>query len=648
MTRFELFETIVRSVSTNILIPQLPASVRWHLLLDILRGTSPFRGGRLRDFPLSQQREIAAKLAYSIYTERRTGTPGRNNQKGDYSLYDLLTSIVLIDMAVRANTRMNRNLIDDDYFTQHIIRLSTEVFSKPHEAQRAAMLLGVDINEWEDLQGKAIKDPNHIYNKAVTLTVIANYTCKKDSFEDRCLEISKNFDIHPKKLEDLDSLRVDLLYLKTRKVQQFLDGCLSNFVLRGASFWCSQVMSLSRDILSEVNKSDTHLLTDSDSIVIMVLDEARDQDYYHNKVRRFFIDSKHPELLNKKILTANYPRLKQYYDECVRTGMPMIQAIPNIGISVQNQTSLLKLATDYQTKDTEYLSYWNDQNTLVFNPPIPTQGGIKCWGYKGESAFKSEEFKIPPWYHSQNKDEAYGWSATLYSLTDITFHQQVLLELQAWLNRELKCWIGLSRYSKNIAKDLGFEDKLSFIKIDGDNVGKLFSSVSTLSRPRVSICLEEEIKRRFLNAVKKLVQKFNLSLIPATLVYFGGDDLLVTVPSELEHQFLSFFADNLPADNNSESMVNFSCAVIRFKNVDFHDKTQEQDSLQTEIPRLLNPLLEISKNYFKEGIGLLEQQNSGELSDKSLNLLSLYGKEFKTFDMPGLHGFCVELKELRF
>jgi hypothetical protein len=277
LKKIELFETIIKSVSTASLIPQLSAGDRWGLLLDTLRGMPPFRGGRTRDFPFSEQRDNACKLARMLCDTVITGTPGKNKKTGEYSLYDYLSAVAIVDTATR-NLKTTKGSFTESYFTHSIIHLLDKVFNEEPEKLRACLLLGIDSHTFRTHLKKARKDSANVFSNAATLAVISNFNEVDRNKKDSLIEqVISNFEIHPNKVEALKRLKLTTLHIKTRHVQKFLDGCLRHFILRGASFWCSQVLSITRDAICNDISLGARLYTDSDPVVIILLGNDTDE-----------------------------------------------------------------------------------------------------------------------------------------------------------------------------------------------------------------------------------------------------------------------------------------------------------------------------------------------------------------------------------
>jgi len=119
LTKIKLFEAIIKNLSTTALIPQLPSKERWEILLDTLRGMPLFRSGRTRDFPFSEQRDNACKLAGILSQQLLTVVPGQNKKTAKFNLYDYLSAISIIDIASQYH-ESNEYCFNDDYFTYSI------------------------------------------------------------------------------------------------------------------------------------------------------------------------------------------------------------------------------------------------------------------------------------------------------------------------------------------------------------------------------------------------------------------------------------------------------------------------------------------------------------------------------------------------
>lgn len=643
MTKTKLFEAIIKNLSTKTLIPQLPSKERWEILLDTLRGMPLFRSGRTRDFPFSEQRDNACKLAGILSQQFLTVVPGQNRKTAELNLSDYLSAISIIDIASQSH-ESNQYCFNDDYFTYSIIYLIDVVFDEVQDKLRACILLGIDSFTFNAQYKKAKKDNTKLFSRSATLAVIAGFQKEnKENDVSKIEQVAALYEIHHSKFQALERLKVGLLHLKTRNVQKFLDGCLSHFILRGASFWCSQVLSITRDIICKELSSNCRIFTDSDSVVIIAINKEVDA----NKIKQLVIDN----LTNKSIILENYPRLIEHYQAALNEQINIQNVLPDLGVSLSIQESVLKLATDNCCFESANIKRWNDNNTINF---YKDNGNVnkdqRCSGYLGEKTFADKRFISPPWYNQQNIGEAYGWKSSLFSLADISFRQQFLIELQAWLQNHLDFHPDYCTYSKNISRVIGLksnvEDKISFLKIDGDSVGKYFTEQPSICRPRMSICVEENIKYRCLHSVKSLIKKYSLKHIPLDLVYFGGDDLFITIPSFLERDFVDVFIENKPIEPSLHNDIEYTFASIKLTNVKYKDKTSDHDLLQREASKLLNPLLEIAKEYYKNNLTSLEQIEMKNLSSIGQYFLKEHVNDFEFVSNQILHGISLELKKI--
>jgi hypothetical protein len=342
-----LFETIIKSVSTSNLIPQLSGKERWGLLLDTLRGMPPFRGGRTRDFPFSEQRDNACRLAGILCETVLTGTPGQNKETGTYNLFDYLSAVALVDTAIRNNNKNKQKKFTEDYFTLAIIHLNDLVFDKEPDKLRASILLGIDSHTFRTNISKAKRNNAKLFSMAATLAVISNFNQLSKTGKHLTLDqITSYFEIHPTKIQTLRELTLATLHIKTRHVQKFLDGCLSHFILRGASFWCSQVLSITRDVICNDSLFGARLYTDCDSVVIILIDNDTDEKEVKKLIFDNLIDRSNSNAINKAIILKNYPRLARHYEQALSEGINLANVLPPLGVSINKQVSILDLATD--------------------------------------------------------------------------------------------------------------------------------------------------------------------------------------------------------------------------------------------------------------------------------------------------------------
>ncbi|MEH6626618.1 MAG: hypothetical protein V7739_09240 [Motiliproteus sp.] len=600
--KYRIFKKIIRAASTQVLVHQLSARNRWHLMLDVLRGTAPFRGGRIRDFPLSEQRVSSEYLIELLSRDIRTGTPRKYSASGNYSLFDQITAVMLLEMATRSSQKYFGDIKDEDTkYTTAIIALALLVFDDEICQKNAALQMGVSLFEWERLKNK--KYVKKLFNDSASLAVFANYKFESTNYQEKRLELIEHFNVDAKVLDIYDSFIIDIIYLKTRNVQKFLDNCKTHFMLRGASFWCSQIMTYARDIICGFSQSSLHIVIDSDSVIIIAGSAVPSRDCLFEKLYDGIIDQTNGRLLNRDLIFGRYPRLNSLWRHCEITGTSMLAALPNIGLDINRGKSLLSMVLDGQDLESKPESRWNNNNTLEFNSGERSAelSAPQCWGVNGEAAFTAADYRIPKWYNSRSKDEEYGSAATIFSLADLTFRHQSLLEFQSWIENEIERPISFSNYSKNIAKELGLKDKLTYLKLDGDSVGKIFSSTPFIARPRLSHLLEESMIHAILKTASDIIEEFEFAIIPLNVLYLGGDDLFLSFPTDLEESLLPLLDRHLGHRLN-EKKFTFTFSATRLENTSYSEKGLEFDELQMMASQLLNPLLKSSKAYYKEGV----------------------------------------------
>ena len=559
-----------------------------------------YKGSRTRDYPFSLERDNVTYLVKSLCELTFAHAPGQNHVKGSYSCYDLITSLALVDNAMHNSEKASASL-NSEYYTFAIIELFRLVFPRENEWHRACLLLGIDKYKVVHFGKKANKTTRKLFGRAITMSVIANYCReKKLSLADSQIAVQTKFGIHPSKLEDLKNLKVNMLYVKTRHVQQFLDRCLNHFILRGASFWCSQVLSIVRDTVCEYDKLGARLYTDSDSVIIMLVNNRLNEVEIRELITNTLTD-REGKIINENVIFSHYPRLNLHYERAIAESMDITSVIPAIGISLQSNKSLLDFALDRSDENHLIKSYWSESNTLYLSEKTNTELRAKgCTGVDDSKAYTDKSLQVPEWYRQKNKGENYGWQASLFSLTDISFKQQYLMEMQRWLSDELGYYPDYFDYSKNIGEKFSLGTSSSFIKIDGDNVGRYFTSAPSACRPRFSICLEENIKHRFKTTILQIMQKYSLRHLPIDLIYFGGDDLVFVIPSELSVDFIELFSSNNPQGTPFENSIKYTFSEIFIDTSKIDNNLIAEEVLRAEIPRFLNPLLNIAKKLLKD------------------------------------------------
>ncbi len=589
--KHELFTDLLEQASVNTLTSLLSAKSRWRLTLEILLGHAPIKGGRTRDFPFSTQREKNTALSLLLIEYQYEGfIPGANKKMGrNFSQYDLIIAMMLLDIA-EENCHTHSIIDEELHYSIAIRALINEIFTETDPLEITTLLgisnLGCDAN-------CSIK--NHVKSNlrfAKVMAVIAQEA--RNSDKQTADEIKVLFDIKEGDITRLEKNSLDLIISKTKKVQHQLNRCKQPFIQRGMSYWCSQILSRTRDCIKNAQTASTFILTDCDSVTIQVLSSSIEEDSLHNAIRDQFVDNN--DHLSEKFIHTYYPRLHAYYESAKQQGINTDSVLPPIGNVILEKRSLLQLCTDYSYQSTfEPISY--DDHIISFSDPIPSNSGYPCSGMYGDESLKNPELSVPYWFNKQ-KDEMYGWASTLLSLVGMSYHQATNNALARYLSESTGKKITVVNKHKQLIEYSGKDEThITYIKFDGDKVGKLFTSLSTLCRPALGIKLESLIRDSLLETLSILCKQEELSYTPIDLLYFGGDDLFIAIPSNQATLFLTLFDQELSNNQvklNLELMFSFIAVSIpmKYKTQKLPDGSFIESKVLAEINALLGQVKE--------------------------------------------------------
>ncbi|MGR5423315.1 Cas10/Cmr2 second palm domain-containing protein [Vibrio sp. PNB22_4_1] len=597
-------EELLNASSTSIPIAQLSCLERFDIYIDLLRGHVPFRGGKIRDFPMSRYRFIAGRL-FECLLCMNAKIITRKEAKLQTSFASYINTFYLVERSSRDEylSLGSHNL--SNYYNLLIINLSKLLLSDDKDSVRhITMLLGVSNSEFNRFYDKNIDSHiRDLHKYTEHLLVISNHDFIS---QNKRKEINNTYGINDKQIEFLESRKIKVISIKTKDVQRYLDKCKSLFILRGASYWCSQVMSIVRDIVLEI-ESNAGILVDSDSIILLFSSDNTKRGLLKEIKLRLEGSEGKQQVLNK------YPRIGSYIERFVN------DVFPNIGVLEFINVSLFDLATDKGVIRDE-----GRKHTDKIEFPI-TSGSYHCTLVRNR--YCTEAGFVPDWYTQTKYTDSFSFDAILFSLCEISFNQQTLIESKYQLEKETGFKLNYSQYGSRITKELKLGNTVSYIKYDGDDIGKKFTSISSIERPVLSFSLESKIKQSLIDALIQVEKEIEQNHLIHDLIYSGGDDLFLSVPTDYEKQFID-------AMNTSLSYhlpeVNFTCSVIRIT----HGETQKENMIQGLISLMSNDLLAYAKSKLKKKVG-----NTSIQTD-------LYNKYGEIFTNSHSKGVCFNTKDM--
>ena len=140
------------------------------------------------------------------------------------------------------------------------------------------------------------------------------------------------------------------------------------------------------------------------------------------------------------------------------------------------------------------------------------------------------------------------------------------------------------------------------IKIDGDCVGTRIGRAPFIRRPAIALSIRSETLSNFITAAKgvneELYKLDQGASFPVDLIYFGGDEFLVTLPDYFSEAFLRGFNEGL-----EDTIFTYAKVIMPDNNLSAVQKKE----LKQLAPSYVGPLLEWAKGYAKKDTQRKEQ-----------------------------------------
>lgn len=605
----ETFVGLLRQVSLATPLPMLSARERWQHVTELLLGHAQVRGGRTRDFPFSPQREASALICQALLQHQNRFRPGQSALEGAYSAYDLVVCLQIIE--VSSMDGRDPTLESERHFSSALWVLLDELF--PSEwLPRLATTLGI-AEEGVEISHRWLKQ----YRReelllARTMATLARTDPCGRSGDALKASLLRAYLLRPRQIERLETLRVSLIYLKTRKVQPFLDQCRRSFIQRGASYWCSQITSRVRDIILAEQGGRVSLLIDCDSVTVMVAPASMPCIRWAEQLAQgFFLDPDDRTQLNPGVVERFWPRLQPYYHQARQEGVATAGVLPTLGFDLRPEMSLWTLicqrilaSAGHDNRSPSAIDWLavqpsSDSSEVRVAPQTALD---VCYGHVGQPRFTREEFAMPLWYNPSG-EQSYGWASTVFSLSGLAFNRLTLEALEQLFQERGLSGLRCARTQRELMQALpGAEPEISLLKLDGDGIGKAFSALSLICRPALSASLENAMRRTWLDSLISLIREHHLTTTPIDLIYAGGDDLLIALPSQLSGDFLRAFGLNWErnAGNSALKTVTFTYAEI-VERPQYTRTADNEDSGRSL--REVNRLLDEAKELYREKRG---------------------------------------------
>ena len=396
------------------------------------------------------------------------------------------------------------------------------------------------------------------------------------------------FALRERDLAELNCRRITLLALKTRGAQSFIDACERPFLQRGASFWCSQVTAWARDVAQTHLPGEPALLLDNEAVCWLAVQHAALPDVLHCLQARF-LDDNEPVQLSRQWLQLHGPRLLPYYEAARSAGLQTATCLPTIGVE-RWAPSLLDLCRRPQPDGTR-----KDSAVLVAATRPEAQSITSACCGRPEDPALSDAHGVPGWYNP-GKGEAYGFPSIAFSLADLAFAKEARRAIARQLRSRHGLLVEAMDTQYELVQRLGLHPaRLCHLKIDGDSIGKSFVEQPLLLWPSRSLQLEQLMRDCYIEAIASIIRAERLLVLPADLLYFGGDDLVLTMPERLVDGFVEAFDSGLArAPTNVTPRFTWAGLCYELTPVD-HRNRQAALGREAVAIRKLNLLLKLAK-----------------------------------------------------
>lgn len=562
-SKADIICSLLQQTSGDSLIALLNARLRWKLLTELCLGHARIKNGRSRDYPFFTARSLNTKLSLHFIRERKAFYPGINSEKiVTFTQYDMLVSLVLLELSEQKSFPLN-SLAEEEHYSIALNVLVNELFSDSEttEKDRISRLLGISgLGEDATRASSQYKKDYIRFAHVITALSTHHQALQGLTKSEAKAFLVEEYQLRPKDIARLNDLAIDLIVIKTKQVQTFIDRCKLPFIQRGASYWCSQILARCRNKVEAIHNKRSLILTDCDSVSIQAVGEAREAEQIKELLEAEFTDPVLKTRISEQFIANLYPRLLPYYREAKQQQLNTVEALPNLDID-RRHYSLFDFIVERSALSDFCLETSKGLESLRFQSKPFHEGN--CSGRHGDTTFKNKPFAIPSWFNKR-KGEAYGWPSTVYSLVGMSYKQVTNSVITQTLSELVKKDIQVPRSHKELlSSGTTKQANLAYIKLDGDGVGKMFTSLSPIHRPSLSIRVETFIRQCWITTMANLITQYQLDLLPADLLYFGGDDLFCVLPEAYLESFLKVFDEEVKIQNKQHQLeLSFSYACI--------------------------------------------------------------------------------------
>lgn len=572
---------------------------RWRLLRDTLLGHGRLRGGvRPRDLPLDPtcRRSVAVatwvqRLEYDVGGRVRISF-------GDWLyLYAVLVEPACTRGSSDADAQASTALCECVLELRRALGMSergtfTDTCPFLHGCLGA---LGLSRQEWRRLSAASPSAPDNRVVARVGSRICAVQRGRADvrAAPGHVADLSRLAEdiglqgSDAALLERLGRERRVVATLKPIDVQNYLHRAKSHWMMRGASTWCGQALAFARDEL--LRQLDGLLLSDSDAIVsFLIADPSATPSAALQCYSRSCEDP--------SAFSARYPRLGPCHPHGDPRCPSALVAMPTLSLRFTAQTSLLDLClARIDDASAVEATIGGVARSPAFLPP----DAEPCHCVEGEAALTAA---APAWHEERGgrRPDRYGWSALVWSLCGTTMRTHWHHGICAALDR--RDYAMMPVHHGDWLGKLGLaDDRLTFVKLDGDGIGDTFAALPVPSRPSRGLTLATTVIDRVMAGTRRVIESHDAAggpkFLPVDLVYFGGDDITVCMADRYVATFLDGFGaplDGVAADDWGAKEFSF-ISVSLPPAADFPERGEERSAVfaraNLAASRLLAPAL---------------------------------------------------------
>lgn len=562
----------LESCSVSRAIWHLDATERWKVVRDTLLGHPQIRGDlRPRDLPLDGEfRELLAGIAAFQSRHSRTNKASHRYRFGEW-LYsfavlvepqlntDAPGAVPVAHQAVYECFREIRRTLPwpDD------TNPDSGEFSKTCPIlHRLIAAVGWSIKDWHTIH--RVHDTLPVHEAAAEARLAARVVFHSGKVGDL-----QGKDIG--RFEKLSTPTLRLLIAETKSVQAYLCRGLRHWLMRGASAWCAQVLAFIRDEIPNIVKGSL-LLSDSDVLASFLVpaDTTWDSDKVADALLERWRDGRH--------FLQRFPRLEEIPEvrERLRDSnlLDPRMAFPSIAITLGKPTSLLELCTP-RIRNAE------DPNATIGEQTVRPAGRVavpatapRCSYVKDDAAIA---FAPPAWLETRGDNdghqvqESYGFTCLVWSLCGTTLKAHWFQNASRRMSEAAPGMRMMPIHHGEWLKWLRAKSEpITFLKLDGDSVGAVFTGTPIPRRPYLSMELGRLVFERVMAATRAVIEqqvhltnhtcehlsaaeqrealKHNMPCnghdipLAADMVYVGGDDIFFCLPQRSVGTFLAGFS----------------------------------------------------------------------------------------------------------